>query len=54
MAPRPVQVNFKARDGSALGRFWGAALGWGPSSEGPGATNIEPVGLDWPDPTAKR
>jgi predicted enzyme related to lactoylglutathione lyase len=47
-----VQVNFKARDDAAIGRFWGGALGWGLSSEGPGVTNIEPVGFDWPDPTA--
>lgn len=52
MALRLVQVNFKARDDSALGRFWAEALGWGLSSEGPGVTNIEPVGFSWPDPTA--
>ncbi|MFI0484420.1 VOC family protein [Actinomadura sp. 9N215] len=50
MALRPVQVNFKARDDSALGRFWAEALGWDVSSEGPGVTNLEPVGFDWPDP----
>ncbi|TMR20544.1 VOC family protein [Nonomuraea turkmeniaca] len=50
MALRPVQVNFKARDDSTLGRFWADALGWGMSSEGPGVTNLEPEGLDWPDP----
>ncbi|MFC7219449.1 VOC family protein [Streptomyces polyrhachis] len=47
-----VQVNFKAADDAALGRFWAQALGWGQSSEGPGVTNLEPVGFDWPDPTA--
>ncbi|UZX03780.1 VOC family protein [Arthrobacter sp. CDRTa11] len=47
-----VQVNFKARDDSALGRFWAEALGWGVSSEGPGVTNVEPMGFDWPDPSA--
>jgi len=47
-----VQVNIKARDDAALGRFWAEALGWGLSSEGPGVTNVEPVGFDWPDPTA--
>ena len=52
MALRLVQVNFKARDDSALGRFWAQALGWGVSSEGPGVTNVEPVGFAWPDPTA--
>ncbi len=52
MALRLVQVNFKARDDAALGRFWAEALGWGVSSEGPGVTNVEPVGFAWPDPTA--
>lgn len=52
MALRLVQVNFKARDDVALGRFWADALGWGVSSEGPGVTNLEPVGFTWPDPTA--
>ncbi|MEV4002289.1 VOC family protein [Actinomadura sp. NPDC049753] len=52
MALQLVQVNFKARDDSALGRFWAEVLGWGTSSEGPGVTNLEPVGFDWPDPTA--
>ncbi|WP_067815000.1 VOC family protein [Actinomadura kijaniata] len=52
MALQLVQVNFKARDDVALGRFWADALGWGVSSEGPGVTNVEPVGFDWPDPTA--
>ncbi|WP_372351335.1 hypothetical protein [Streptomyces sp. KL116D] len=40
-----VQVNFKAGDDSALGRFWAEALGWGVSSEAPGVTNLEPVGF---------
>ena len=52
MGLRLVQVNFKARDDVALGRFWADALGWGVSSEGPGVTNVEPVGFAWPDPTA--
>jgi len=52
MALRPVQVNFKARDDVALGRFWADALGWGVSSEGPGVANVEPLGFVWPDPTA--
>ncbi|MGC5051684.1 VOC family protein [Micromonospora sp. DT48] len=52
MALRLVQVNYKARDDAALGQFWADALGWGVSSEGPGVTNIEPVGFSWPDPTA--
>ncbi|MEW9531804.1 VOC family protein [Microbispora sp. NPDC049125] len=50
MSLRLVQVNFKARDDSALGRFWAEALGWRVSSEGPGVTNLEPEGFDWPDP----
>ncbi|MEU4242816.1 VOC family protein [Actinoplanes sp. NPDC026619] len=52
MALRLVQVNFKARDDVALGRFWADALGWGVSSEGPGVANVEPVGFAWPDPSA--
>jgi predicted enzyme related to lactoylglutathione lyase len=52
MALRLVQVNFKARDHAALGRFWADALGWGVSSEGPGVTNVEPAGFAWPDPVA--
>ena len=52
MALRLVQVNVKARDDAALGRFWADALGWGTSSEGPGVTNVEPVGFVWPDPAA--
>lgn len=52
MALRLVQVNFKARDDATLGRFWADALGWDLSSEGPGVTNVEPVGFDYPDPSA--
>lgn len=52
MGLRLVQVNFKARDDSALGRFWAEALGWDVSSEGPGVTNVEPVGFNYPDPAA--
>jgi predicted enzyme related to lactoylglutathione lyase len=52
MALRLVQVNMKARDDSAVGRFWAEALGWSVSSEGPGVTNVEPVGFVWPDPVA--
>lgn len=36
MALRPVQVNIKAVDGSAVGRFWAEALGW--SAYSPGVT----------------
>ncbi|MEV6751522.1 VOC family protein [Streptomyces sp. NPDC051214] len=52
MPLRLVNVNFKARDEWALGRFWAQALGWGISSEGPGVTNVEPEGVAWPDPSA--
>ncbi|MFJ5272554.1 VOC family protein [Streptomyces sp. NPDC088358] len=53
MALRPVQVNIKALDDSAVGRFWAEALGWSVSSEGPGVTNVEPGGgFVWPDPVA--
>ncbi|MFJ8478459.1 VOC family protein [Kitasatospora sp. NPDC094011] len=52
MATRLVQINMKAQDDSVLGRFWAEALGWGVDSEGPGVTNLEPVGFDYPDPTA--
>ncbi len=44
------EVNFKARDDSALGRFWAAALGWGVSSQEPGVTDVKPAGFAWPDP----
>ena len=52
MALRLVQIAMNARDDSAVGRFWAAALGWGVSSEGPGVTSVEPVGFGYPDPTA--
>ncbi|MEU8614552.1 VOC family protein [Actinoplanes sp. NPDC048791] len=52
MATRLVQINMKARDDSALGRFWAEALGWEVSSEGPGVTNLEPEGFVYPDPVA--
>ncbi|MFD0568015.1 hypothetical protein ACFQ0T_00320 [Kitasatospora gansuensis] len=52
MATRLVQITMKARDDSALGRFWAQALGWGVDSEGPGVTNLEPVGFVCPDPVA--
>src|SRR5712664_3212780 len=52
MATRLVQINMKARDDSALGGFWAGALGWQVSSEGPGVTNLEPVGFVYPDPVA--
>jgi predicted enzyme related to lactoylglutathione lyase len=52
VATRLVQVNMKARDDSALGAFWAAALGWTISSEGPGVTNLEPEHFTYPDPAA--
>ncbi|MDQ0401538.1 hypothetical protein J2S50_000087 [Streptomyces sp. DSM 40167] len=47
-----VPVNLKAEDDAVLGGFWAKALGWGVSSEGPGGTNPEPEGFDWPDSSA--
>ncbi|MFD4373875.1 VOC family protein [Streptomyces sp. NPDC058486] len=52
MATRLVQINMKAHDDAALGRFWAEALGWAVDSEGPGVTNLEPVGFSYPDPAA--
>jgi len=52
MALRLVQVNVKARDDVAIGRFWAEALGWSLSGEGPGVTNVEPAGLSYPNPAA--
>ncbi|EFL23112.1 glyoxalase [Streptomyces himastatinicus ATCC 53653] len=52
MATRLVQIAMKARDDSALGRFWAEVLGWGIASEEPGVTNLEPKGLTYPDPSA--
>ncbi|MEU4624929.1 VOC family protein [Actinoplanes sp. NPDC023801] len=52
MALRPVQVNIKALDAPAIGRFWAEALGWTayPGSEGV-TTYVGPAGgLVWPDP----
>ncbi|WP_030761896.1 VOC family protein [Streptomyces griseus] len=52
MTTRLVQISMKAQDDSALGRFWAEALGWDADSEGPGVTNLEPVGFVYPDPVA--
>jgi hypothetical protein len=52
MATRLVQIHMKARDDSALGRFWAEALGWGVDSEEPGVTNLEPEGFVYPDAAA--
>ncbi|GIE95536.1 VOC family protein [Paractinoplanes rishiriensis] len=51
MALRLVQVNVKAVDDAAVGRFWGEALGWVVRSAG-GATSVAPAGFDWTDPHA--
>jgi hypothetical protein len=52
MALRPVQVNIKAVDALAVGRFWAQALGW--TAYRPGVTTyVGPAGgLVWPDPVA--
>ena len=52
MALRPVQVNIKAVDALAVGRFWAEALGW--TAYRPGVTTyVGPAGgLVWPDPVA--
>ncbi|GAB2580954.1 hypothetical protein Aab01nite_57830 [Paractinoplanes abujensis] len=52
MATRLVQINMKAHDDAALGRFWSQVLGWGIDHEAPGVTNLEPPGLPYPDPHA--
>ena len=52
MALQLPQVNFKAADEAALGRFWAAALGWVLDSEAPGVANVEPRGFEWPNPAA--
>ncbi|MET7473885.1 VOC family protein [Streptomyces sp. NPDC005648] len=50
MALRPVQVNIKALDAPAVGRFWAEALGW--SVHSPGVTTYTGPGggLVWPEP----
>ncbi|MET8825560.1 VOC family protein [Streptomyces sp. NPDC004610] len=51
MALRPVQVNIKALDAPAIGRFWAEALGWSAHSPGGTTTYVGPPGdLVWPDP----
>lgn len=52
MGLRVVQVNLKARDDVALGRFWAAALGWVARSGGHGATSAAPAGFVWTEPGA--
>jgi len=50
MTLRPVLVNIKALDDSAVGRFWAEALGWRVTGGASGATAAQPVGFDWRDP----
>ena len=51
MALRPVQVNIKAVDPAALGRFWAQALGWQATTRA--TTYVGPPGdFVWPDPVA--
>ncbi|WP_263171797.1 VOC family protein [Streptomyces sp. SCSIO ZS0520] len=52
MTLRPVLVNIKAVDDSAVGRFWAEALGWQASGGEPGATAVKPDGFDWRDPVS--
>ncbi|WP_330175346.1 VOC family protein [Streptomyces sp. NBC_01498] len=51
-----VQVNVKARDDSAVARFWGEALGWGVSGDGDGdgVSRVGPADFVWPDPVGIR
>ncbi|MEV6960341.1 VOC family protein [Streptomyces sp. NPDC051207] len=52
MALRPVQVNTKALDSSAVGTFWGEAPGWNVRESGV-TTYVGPVGdFVWPHPVA--
>jgi hypothetical protein len=52
MALRPAQVNIKALDASAVGRFWAEALGWS-AHPFDVTTYIGPAGdFVWPDPVA--
>ncbi|MEW2117797.1 VOC family protein [Streptomyces sp. NPDC005474] len=50
MTLRPVLVNMKAVDDSAIGRFWAEALGWTVAGQEPGATAAKPADFDWLDP----
>ncbi|RFU41650.1 VOC family protein [Actinomadura logoneensis] len=52
MATRLVQINMKAHDAIALGRFWADALGWIVEDEDPGCTSLTPADFSYPDPTA--
>ncbi len=50
MALRPVLVNMKALDDTAVGRFRAEALGWEVSGGGDGATAAKSAGFDRLDP----
>ncbi|MFJ2259118.1 VOC family protein [Streptomyces sp. NPDC087844] len=51
MTLRPVLVNMKAVDDSAVGRFWAEALGWCVTGGGSGATAAQPAGFNRLDPS---
>ncbi|MFI5527640.1 VOC family protein [Kitasatospora sp. NPDC051853] len=50
MALRPVHVNIKALDSSAIGNFWASALGWAVHSPGVTTYTGPAGGLVWPEP----
>ncbi|MER6437145.1 VOC family protein [Streptomyces sp. NPDC001185] len=50
MSLRPVQVNIKALDTAAVGRFWAEALGWSVFSPGETVYVAPPGPFTWPDP----
>ncbi|OEV12621.1 VOC family protein [Streptomyces nanshensis] len=50
MALRPVQVNIKALDHAAVGRFWAEALGWPAHSPGVTTYTGPAGGSVWPEP----
>ncbi|CAL9331047.1 VOC family protein [Streptomyces sp. enrichment culture] len=50
MTLRPAQVNIKAVDARAIGRFWAEALGWTAYDAGVTTCVGPPGGLVWPDP----
>jgi Glyoxalase-like domain len=54
MGVRPVQVNIKALDHAAIGRFWAAALDWSVYRTASGLTTyVGPAGgFVWPHPEA--
>ncbi|MEU6814314.1 VOC family protein [Streptomyces sp. NPDC046860] len=52
MTTRLVQISMKARDKSALGRFWAEALGWQVTGDTPDETDVEPGDVTYPSPEA--